>query len=92
MVQTAATLGRGAFRSLAIFISRSMRSSPSTAYRQKKDPTYEFDTPVPPPRARAPDPRDPLRASIGDLAPPARRTRAGRSIRQGNIFKVIYVN
>jgi fatty acid desaturase len=40
-----------------------------TFYRQKKDPTYEFDTPVPPPRAKAPDPRDPLRASIGDLAP-----------------------
>jgi fatty acid desaturase len=40
-----------------------------TFHRQKKDPTYEFDTPVPLPRAKAPDPRDPLRASIGDLAP-----------------------
>jgi len=40
-----------------------------TFQRQKTDPSYEFDTPVPPPREKAPDPRDPLRASIGDLAP-----------------------
>ncbi len=40
-----------------------------TFYRQKTDPTYEFDTPVPPARTKAPDPRDPLRAAIGDLAP-----------------------
>ena len=41
----------------------------ATYQRQKRDPTFEFDTPVPPPRAKAPDPKDPLRSAIGDLAP-----------------------
>jgi fatty acid desaturase len=39
--------------------------------RQKQDPSYQYDTPLPPARAKAPDPQDALRASIGDLAPKA---------------------
>lgn len=45
------------------------REMRETYKRQKTEPGYEFDTPVPPPRAKAPDPKDPARASIGDLAP-----------------------
>jgi fatty acid desaturase len=38
--------------------------------RQKKEPAYQFDTPVPP-RRKAAAPQDALGASIGDLAPKA---------------------
>ena len=39
--------------------------------RQKTEPGYQFDTPLPAPRDKTPDPQDALRASIGDLAPRA---------------------
>ena len=37
--------------------------------RQKADPSYEFDTPVPSMKAEKSEPRSKLEASIGDLAP-----------------------
>jgi len=39
--------------------------------RQRTEPGYQYDTPLPVPRGKAPDPHDALRASIGDLAPRA---------------------
>jgi hypothetical protein len=38
--------------------------------RQKTEPAYQFDTPLPP-RRKAAAPQDALGASIGDLAPKA---------------------
>jgi len=37
--------------------------------RQKKEPGYQFDTPLPPSARKANLPQDALAASIGDLAP-----------------------
>jgi len=37
--------------------------------RQRTDPDYELDTPLPPGAGEAPAARDPLAASIGELAP-----------------------
>ena len=41
--------------------------------KQQKDPNYEYDTPVPPPRERmrSEQKKDIIAESIGDLAPKA---------------------
>ncbi len=40
-----------------------------TWQRQKKDPTYQFDTPVPTRRGKGAQAQDPLASSLGSLAP-----------------------
>lgn len=47
------------------------REMRATWKRQQSEPGYAFDTPVPPPRERAPQATDRLAASIGELAPAA---------------------
>ena len=45
------------------------REMRQTWRKQQQDPSYQFDTPLPPPSDGAPAPHDPEAASIGDLAP-----------------------
>ena len=47
------------------------REMRETWKRQRKDPGYEYDTPVPAPAAGAREDAGPLAASIGGLAPRA---------------------
>ena len=50
-------------------LSGAWREMRQTWRRQQEDPSYQFDTPLPPPSDGAPAPHDPDAASIGDLAP-----------------------
>ncbi|MGI9336205.1 MAG: fatty acid desaturase [Gammaproteobacteria bacterium] len=50
------------------------REMRATWRRQRDDPGYQFDTPLPPPGQDTPAEQDPLAASIGDIAPPSLRT------------------
>jgi fatty acid desaturase len=45
------------------------REMRETWHRQQKEPSYQFDTPLPRPPAAASKPQDPLASSLGELTP-----------------------
>ena len=56
------------------------REMRQTWRKQREDPSYEYDTPLPEPATSRAAAADPLATSIGDLAPAALRARCGASL------------